>query len=157
LRDAAVSVVALAGAATASACANALPGDTLYPVKQIGEQVALATAGDDAAHQDVLFLQAETRLDETSRLLEQGREVDAGHRTLRYSEAFERTADGAIRDGGCLQADRAHSLTCFLPRRHRHGLACSAPLPQPIVGWDERGLNRSRRPISRIPTGSRQP
>jgi hypothetical protein len=108
---AAVSVVALAGAATASASASVLPGDTLYPLKQIGEQVALATARDESAQQDVLFQHAETRLDETSRLLEQGREVDAGESALRYSDTIERTADASAGPAGVqLMADRARLL-----------------------------------------------
>jgi hypothetical protein len=48
-----VSAVALAGAATASASASALPGEPLYAIKEAAQQVALATATNDAARQQV--------------------------------------------------------------------------------------------------------
>jgi Domain of unknown function (DUF5667) len=70
---AAFSAVALAGAATAGASASTLPGEPLYGIKQAAEQVALVTAADDAARQRLLLQHADTRLEETSRLLDQGR------------------------------------------------------------------------------------
>jgi hypothetical protein len=136
----AASSVALAGAATASASASALPGDSLYPIKQIGEQVALATARDESAHRDVLFQHAETRLDETSRLLEQGREVDAGQSALRYSEAIERTADATAGPAGVqLMADRARLLDLLstAPPQAHSGL-------QRAIAATDRRLERAR-------------
>jgi hypothetical protein len=133
------SAVALAGAATASASASALPGDALYPIKQIGEQVALATAPNDSAQRDVLFQQAETRLDETSRLLEQGREIDAGQSAQRYSDAIERTADGHTGPSQRLQADRARlsNLLSTAPPQAQPGL-------QRAIAAADRGLGRAR-------------
>ena len=137
---AAVSVVALAGAATASASASALPGDTLYPIKQIGEQVALATVRDESAQRDVLFQQAETRLDETSRLLEQGREVDAGESALRYSDTIERTAEATAGPASVqLMADRARllDLLSIAPPQAQSGL-------QRAIAATDRRLERAR-------------
>jgi hypothetical protein len=142
---AAVSVVALAGAATASASASALPGDTLYPIKQIGEQVALATARDESAQRDVLFQQAKTRLDETSRLLDQGREVDAGESALRYRDTIERTADTSAGPAGAqLMADRARllDLLATAPPQAQSGL-------RRAIAATDRRLERARPELPR--------
>jgi hypothetical protein len=142
---AAVSIVALAGAAAASASASALPSDALYPIKQIGEQVALATARDESAQRNVLFQQAETRLDETSRLLEQGRQVDAGESALRYSDTIERTADAPGGPAGVqLMADRARllDLLATAPPQARSGL-------QRAVAATDRRLERARPELPR--------
>jgi Domain of unknown function (DUF5667) len=138
-----LSAVALAGAATASASASALPGDPLYGIKQAAEQVALVTAVDGAARQQVLVRQADARLEETSRLLEQGRDAEAGQNALRYSEVLER-ATGAV--GATepvettLQADTARlaSLLAAAAPPARQGL-------QRALEAAERGLVRARR------------
>jgi len=140
---AALSAIALAGAATASASASALPGDPLYGIKQAAEQVALVTAADDAARQQVLVRQADTRLEETSRLLEQGRDAEAGQNALRYSQVLEATtaAVGAVEPvETTLQADTARlaSLLAAAPPPARQGL-------QRALEAAERGLARARR------------
>jgi hypothetical protein len=142
---AAVSVVALAGAAAASASASALPSDALYPIKQISEQVALATARDESAQRNVLLQQAETRLDETSRLLEQGRQMDAGESALRYSDTIERTADAPGGPAGVqLMADRARLLDLLstAPPQARSGL-------RRAVAATDRHLERARPELPR--------
>jgi hypothetical protein len=142
---AAVSVVALAGAATASASASALPGDALYPIKQIGEQVALATARDASAQQDVLFDEAAARLDETGRLLEQGREADAGASALRYSDTLARTADASDEAASVqLAADRARlvRLLSSAPPQAQPGL-------QRAIAATDRRLERARPELPR--------
>jgi|SRR5579859_495305 len=140
---AAFSAVALAGAATASASASALPGEPLYGIKQAAEQVALVTAADDAARQQVLLQHADTRLEETSRLLEQGRDAEAGQNALRYSEVLDGTT-GALGAAEpvetSLQANtvRLASLLATAPPPARPGL-------QRAFEAAERGLARARR------------
>jgi len=85
-----LTALSLAGAAAASASASALPGDALYPVKQATEAVAVQLATTDSARQDILLHQADTRLDETARLLDQGRDGDAVLAAARYDETVSR-------------------------------------------------------------------
>jgi anti-sigma-K factor RskA len=85
---AALASLSIAGAAAAGASASALPGDPLYPVKQVTESAVLQLAATDSARQDVLLHQADTRLDETARLVEQGRDADAAVTVARYDETL---------------------------------------------------------------------
>jgi len=84
----AVAALSIAGAAAAGASASALPGDPLYPVKQVTESAVLQFAPTDLARQDLLLQQADTRLDETARLVEQGRDTDAAVTVARYDETL---------------------------------------------------------------------
>lgn len=79
-----LTALGLTGAAAASASANALPGEALYPVKQATEAVALQLATTEADRRDILLRQAETRLDEAARLLDEGRAADAAVTVSRY-------------------------------------------------------------------------
>jgi hypothetical protein len=137
-----VSVVALAGAATASASASALPGEPLYAIKEAAQQVALATATNDAARQQVLLWQAATRLEETSRLLEQGRDAEAGQSAMRYGDVLETTSsalEASEQVETSLQAGHARlgSLLAEAPPPARAGL-------QRAFDATERGLARAR-------------
>jgi hypothetical protein len=89
------------------------------------EQVALASARDEAAQRELLAEQAQTRLDETSRLLEQGRANEADRSAERYAETVERASVGAAeRVDARLRANRAR-LTELLenaPPQARRGL-----------------------------------
>ena len=85
-----LTALTLAGAATASASASALPGDALYPVKLATEAVAVQLATNDSTRQDILLTQANTRLDETVRLLDRGRDADAAVAATRYDETVAR-------------------------------------------------------------------
>ncbi len=76
------------GASAATASANALPGDLFYPVKQATEAVALQSATSDAARDEVLLSQADTRLDEAARLLQQGRAGDVATTAARYDDTL---------------------------------------------------------------------
>jgi uncharacterized protein DUF5667 len=87
-----LTTVSVFGAAAASASANALPGDPLYPIKQAGEVLAVQLAPDDAARQQVWLNQADTRLDETARLLEQGRDTEASASIGQYDAALDAAA-----------------------------------------------------------------
>ncbi|MCA1648315.1 MAG: DUF5667 domain-containing protein [Chloroflexi bacterium] len=77
-------------AATLTASANALPGEPLYNVKQTQEAISVRLAADDQARALALFGQADARLDETARLLQQGRTDAAVETTQRYGQAVQR-------------------------------------------------------------------
>jgi uncharacterized protein DUF5667 len=76
-------------AAAATASASALPGDPLYVVKQDGEALALRLTFTEAARQQVLLAQADTRLDETAQLLQQGRLSEAAASAARYQDVVD--------------------------------------------------------------------
>jgi hypothetical protein len=76
--------------ATLTASASALPGEPLYGLKQAQEDLRLRMASDDQARAVALLRSADARLDETSRLLQQGRTGEAVQTTLRYDQTVER-------------------------------------------------------------------
>ena len=80
----------LAIAATLTASASALPGEPLYSLKQAQEELAVRLAADDQQRALALLQQANARLDETTRLLQQGRTLDATVTTLRYDQVVQR-------------------------------------------------------------------
>ncbi len=86
-----VIALSVAGLATVNASASALPGDPLYGVKQVSESMAVQFAADDETRALALLRRADARLDETARLLEQGRTVDA----VQTAEQYQQTADAA--------------------------------------------------------------
>ena len=89
------AALAMAGTATAVASASALPGDLLYPVKEVSEAVAVQAAPSEAARQQVLLRQADARLDETTRLLQQARGDDAAVATERLRQTLQTLEAGA--------------------------------------------------------------
>ncbi len=76
-------------AATLTASANALPGDPLYNIKQATEEVGLRLAPDDQARTLALLAQANARLDETARLLDEGRTDQAAQTTQRFDDTLD--------------------------------------------------------------------
>jgi len=135
-----IAALSLAGAAAASASASALPGEPLYVIKEAGEALAVQTAPGDAARQQVLLRQAHIRLDETARLLEQGRDTEAAATALRYDEAVDGAAAGsppAEAMETSLRADRAR-----LAELLQHA-------PQPARGGLERALSAAERGLAR--------
>lgn len=70
-----VALLAIMGTAIGAA-AEALPGDLLYPVKRVVEEVRLSLTFDPAARENYEQLLAMTRLEEAQKVLEQGREAD---------------------------------------------------------------------------------
>jgi hypothetical protein len=135
-----IATLSLAGAAAVNASASALPGEPLYAIKQAGEALAVQAAYGDEARQQVLLRQADTRLDETAWLLEQGRDTEAAATALRYDEAVDRAAAAsppAEAMETTLQVDRAR-LTELLQR---------APLP--ARGGLERALTATERGLAR--------
>lgn len=89
--------VLLVSGGTLTASANALPGDALYGVKQASEALTLQLASDDSARARAYLAQADARLEEVSRLLEQGREAEAGTTAGRYDAVRRSAADHAAR------------------------------------------------------------
>jgi hypothetical protein len=151
-----VTALSLAGAAAASASASALPGDALYPVKQATEAVAVQLATTEMARQDLLLHQADTRLDETVRLVEQGRDADAALAVARYDETVARldSAD-ASSDPETLQSDmrtnelRLSELLLTAPAPARKGL-------ERALAATERSLARPRA-ARRVPIAADEP
>jgi hypothetical protein len=71
---AAVLVVSLVGTSTTFAASNALPGDSLYPVKiHVNEKVESILAVTPAAQAEIAVDQAVRRLDEAEELVHRGR------------------------------------------------------------------------------------
>jgi hypothetical protein len=126
------------GFAAASASASALPGDPLYPVKHVTEAVALQLAQNDSARQHLMLQQADTRLDETARLLQQGRDTDAAVTAARYDDTL---AALAVSEPVQSQLDsneaRLNQLLESAPPAARPGL-------EGALAATERGLNRGR-------------
>jgi hypothetical protein len=79
---------ALIAAATVTASASALPGEPLYGVKQAREELGVRLAPDDGARTLALLNLADARLDETTRLLEQGRTDQVASTTQRFDDAL---------------------------------------------------------------------
>src|SRR5215471_7439941 len=82
--------------ATLSASASSLPGDPLYSVKQAQEELNLRLAADDQARVLALLRRADARLDETARLLEQGRTYEAVQVAQRYDQSLERATTAFV-------------------------------------------------------------
>jgi hypothetical protein len=80
----------LVAAATLTASASALPGDALYGVKQVREELGVRFAPNDDARALALLQAANTRLDETARLLQQGRTDQVAQTTQQYDDALNR-------------------------------------------------------------------
>jgi hypothetical protein len=76
--------------ATLTASASALPGEPLYNLKQAQEELNVRLAPDDQARALALLGRADARLDETARLLLQGRTSAALETTQRYGQSVER-------------------------------------------------------------------
>lgn len=87
---------ALVAAATLSASASALPGDALYGLKQAQEELGVRLAADDEARALALLRQADARLDETARLLDQGRTTESAAVAQRYDEVVERATSAYV-------------------------------------------------------------
>ncbi|MFG2298906.1 DUF5667 domain-containing protein [Streptomyces sp. NPDC048603] len=77
-----VGVAAGAFGGVAAASSNALPGDSLYPVKLGMEDLKLGMADDDADKGRLYLDQASTRLSEARRLMERGRSGTLDHESL---------------------------------------------------------------------------
>jgi hypothetical protein len=139
---ASLAALSFAGAAAASASASALPGDALYPFKQATEAVALQLATTDPARQDTLLRQADTRLDEAARLLDQGRAVDAAATVARYDETVASLpeATGAERVASNMGTNevRLQALLQTAPSTARPGLERALVATQHRLGHSTR-------------------
>jgi hypothetical protein len=86
----------MATTATITASASALPGDPLYGLKQAQEELSLRLAADDQARVLALLRNADARLDETARLLQQGRTSEAVVMAQRYDQSVERATTALV-------------------------------------------------------------
>ncbi|MGW0788849.1 DUF5667 domain-containing protein [Streptomyces sp. NPDC002911] len=77
-----VGVAAGAFGGVAAASSDALPGDSLYPLKRGMEDISLGLADGDADRGEAYLDQASTRLSEARRLMERGRAGDMDHESI---------------------------------------------------------------------------
>jgi hypothetical protein len=138
----------LATTATLTASASALPGDVLYGLKQAQEELNLRLAGDDHSRVLVHLHRADARLDETARLLEQGRTSEAVITAQRYDQSVERatTTYVVIIDAESNLSGTERLETALSQQQHRlESLLQSAPEParpdlREALATTERGL-----------------
>ncbi|MER6781724.1 MULTISPECIES: DUF5667 domain-containing protein [unclassified Streptomyces] len=90
-----VGVAAGAFSGVAAASTDALPGDSLYPVKRGMEDLKLGMADEDADRGELYLDQASNRLSEARRLMERGRSGALDHESL---GAIRRALDGMKHD-----------------------------------------------------------
>ncbi|MEU0132153.1 MULTISPECIES: DUF5667 domain-containing protein [unclassified Streptomyces] len=90
-----VGVAAGAFGGVAAASSDALPGDSLYPLKRGMEDLSLGMADSDADRGEVYLDQASTRLGEARRLMERGRAGDMDHESIGQ---VRRALDGVTHD-----------------------------------------------------------
>ncbi|MFE2274622.1 DUF5667 domain-containing protein [Streptomyces lavendulae] len=77
-----VGVAAGAFSGVAAASTDALPGDSLYPIKRGMEDLKLGMADEDADRGELYLDQASNRLSEARRLMERGRSGPLDHEVL---------------------------------------------------------------------------
>ncbi|MFE9726993.1 DUF5667 domain-containing protein [Streptomyces sp. NPDC005794] len=77
-----VGVAAGAFSGVAAASSDALPGDSLYPLKRGMEDISLGLADGDADRGEAYLDQASTRLSEARRLMERGRAGAMDHESI---------------------------------------------------------------------------
>ncbi|MCB5183024.1 DUF5667 domain-containing protein [Streptomyces antimicrobicus] len=122
-----VGVAAGAFSGVAAASTDALPGDSLYPVKRGVEDLKLGMTDDDSERGELYLDRASTRLWEASRLMDAGRAGALDHESLgkirqalsgmRHDAAeAHRLLHSAYEEGGSLGPIQA--LTSF-SQRHR--------------------------------------
>jgi hypothetical protein len=124
--------VVLILAATLTASANALPGEPLYGVKQAGEEIGLRFAPDDHSRALALLRQADTRLDETARLLQQGRTDQVAQTTHRFDDVIDRaTTTFVVTIGDARAEGPTTNMETKLTQQHQQlqNLLLTAPEP----------------------------
>ncbi|MFJ8866855.1 DUF5667 domain-containing protein [Streptomyces sp. NPDC102473] len=90
-----VGVAAGAFGGVAAASSDALPGDSLYPLKRGMEDINLGMADGDADRGEAYLDQASTRLSEARRLMERGRGGGMDHESI---GEVRRALDGMTHD-----------------------------------------------------------
>ncbi|MBV9582228.1 MAG: hypothetical protein JO057_26895, partial [Chloroflexi bacterium] len=85
----AILAAVLAAALTLSASASSLPGQPLYSIKQATEDLGVRFAPDGQARTRILLWQTNMRLDETARLLDEGRTDQVATTTRRFDDALD--------------------------------------------------------------------
>lgn len=90
-----VGVAAGAFGGVAAASSDALPGDSLYPLKRGMEDISRGMASNDADRGEAYLDQASTRLSEARRLMERGRSGSMDHESI---GEVRRALDGMTHD-----------------------------------------------------------
>jgi hypothetical protein len=139
----------VAGVATASASASALPGDPLYSVKQAGEQIELQFAASDSARARELIDQADTRLDEAALLMQQGRASDAADVELRYADTVDRAVSLAEEEPGDSGGQAKNSVRSALESQSARLTDMLADAPVSAQPGLERARSAAEKGLSR--------
>lgn len=168
---------ALVASATVSASASALPGDPLYGLKKAQEELNMRLAADDQARVLSMLQHADARLDETSRLIAQGRAEDAAATTQQYDQTIQRATSTYVitldsdSSGGPSAAPMQNHLN--LEEQRLEAILAQAPEPvradlrealvttqrgQELVA-DPRPVERAlgRRPTAPLPVAAAEP
>lgn len=146
--SAAATLVALglAGTLTVGASASALPGDALYPVKRLGEDVQLSLAQNDEAKLRLRLRLLDERLKEALSLTVRGEAARANEAASAYAETLEQLDAAAARE------PEAPSASEFLERLEEHQQRLTQVLeraPEPAQPALQHALERSSRGLER--------
>ncbi len=145
---AAVVVVFASGLGVKSASAQALPGDALYPVKQVFEEVSLVFSTSAAGDVSLLADFTDERLEEIEQLAAKGRETDLIAGLGYYEKALDRL-DAAVDQ---LPPDSAQ-LNDIQARLARHTdtlLALRERLPDQAKAALDRAVEHSQESKERV-------
>jgi hypothetical protein len=85
-----LALLALVGG-TVYAAQDSLPGDILYPIKLVTEQVRIVLRADDVGRAERALSFADRRVTEIEELAEQGRAQDVGAAVEKYDNALDMT------------------------------------------------------------------
>jgi hypothetical protein len=137
----------LAVVATVSASASALPGEPLYRLKQAREDLGVRLAPDDESRALALLRQADARLNETTRLLDQGRVEQAAQTTQRYDDTIDRATAAYVVTllGSDSDAQPSPRMQSQLDRQQRELKALLVNAPEPVRGVLRQALVETER------------
>lgn len=161
---AAVAVVAMLFGGSGLAAAGSLPGEPLFQMKRVAEEVALALAFDEATRIERLAQQASTRLAELRRAPEGAGKSAAALESARSLERLSQAQRGSAADPGSRASETAETardqaeavlrdLEAKLPAEAADGIrrAIEAGRPEDR-GPAERGGRPSASPAPRGPS-----
>jgi hypothetical protein len=143
-----IVVVFASGLGVNSASAQALPGDALYPVKQVFEEISLAFSTSAAGDASLLADFADERLEEIEQLAAKRRETDLIAGFGYYEKALDRL-DAAVDQlpSGSAQLDE---IQARLARHTEVLLTLRERLPDQAKSALDRAVEHSRESIERV-------
>jgi len=153
---AAVLVIALLAVATNAAAAESLPGEAPFGIKRTAEEARLLAANTRAVRLQALAGQADGRLAELRRAMQQKKPAVAAEAARRLGDALERLATEVVRARADVVREEVAEHQRAVRKVERlaevHGAAISALLPgapAPTRGLLERAADQARRIRSR--------